>query len=316
MESCVDFRSLIDVRSPYYALQAVETASAGVIQAKVLREQPLGHEVGPIASAEVGRHLAIAGACACSSIRQPAALHYYLAHRATIVRHHDPLADHAREFEITSQAVSSSQREARAHSTLTAVGREQPLYELDVTYKVLARSVFQRLFAAHKRELRARPRAADAAADPLQIARRDNPYVRLLPLQVTERSGEVIRAVLPEVTPAMCAGHFAMYPALPVAILMHTLSSLAGEALRERWGRSMRYRMQRADVYADQLAFAGERLEFDARYLGSLQHGERYEARVALGNGQPIGRLVIDLDAIPAVSSVQRPQPTFELASV
>lgn len=99
--------------------------------------------------------------------------------------------------------------------------------------------------------------------------------MRELPLDVTVRPGEGVHAVLPEVTPAMCAGHFAMYPALPVAILMHALSSLAGRALRERWDMSTRYRMLRADVEAHQLAFAGERLEFDARFVDGSDEVER-----------------------------------------
>lgn len=92
-----------------------------------------------------------------------------------------------------------------------------------------------------------------------------------------------------------------MYPALPIAILMHTLSSLCGEAMRARREDSPRYRLQRAEVHADRLAFAGERLEFDARHVGAAQHGEQYEARVHDAAGQLLGRLVIDL--VPVVSA-------------
>lgn len=295
------YRSLIDVSAPYYALQKVHSPSAGIVHARVSREQPLGHEVGPIASAEVGRHLAIAGACACSSVREPVAQHYYLAHRATIVRHSDSGIEHATEFDVRAHAVSSTAREAHALTSLRLAGAEQPLYELDVTYKVLARPVFQRLFAAHRRDLRAAPRDAAANADPQASARRVNPYLKALPLQFTQRSAHGVRASLPEVKPEMCSGHFPMYPALPIAILMHTLSSLCGEAMRARRDDSPRYQLQRAEVYADQLAFAGERLEFDARYIGAAPHGEQYEARVHDVTGKQLGRLVLDL--VPVVST-------------
>lgn len=308
------YRSLIDVSAPYYALQKVHSPSAGIVHARVSREQPLGHEIGPIASAEVGRHLAIAGACACSAVREPAAQHYYLAHRATIIRHSEAAVEQASEFDVRARAVSSTAREARAQTSLRVAGAEQALYELDVTYKVLTRPLFQRLFAAHRRDLRATPRDTTASADPQAIARRSNPYQKLLPLTLTQRSMHGVRASLPEVTPQMCSGHFPMYPALPVAILMHTLSSLCGEALRARRNDSPRYRLERADVYADRLAFAGERLEFDAEYIGGVSHAEQYEARVCDAAGKQFGRLVIDLvPVVSARSGLHASRPTESL---
>jgi hypothetical protein len=303
----MQFRSLIDVRPPYYALHSVDAPSPSEIRAQVRREHPLGHEVGPLAAAEAGRHLAILGACACSRVREPAALHYYLAHRARIIGHRDLTAEHAREFTASARVVSSTAREARAHTQLRAVGSDSLLYELDVTYKVLARPVFERLFAAHRRDLRAKPRDG-VIGERADIERRANPYRDLLPLDILQRSADGVRAELAEIKPEMCAGHFPMYPALPVAILMHSLNSLSGEALRARWGDSMRYRLLRADVYADRLAFAGERLQFDARYCGDVAGGEQYEARARLADGTLIGRLVVDLEAHRA-NEVRRPAP-------
>lgn len=301
------FRSLIDVRPPYYALHSVSAPSTGEVRAQVRREHPLGHEVGPLAAAEAGRHLAILGACACSSVREPATLHYYLAHRARIIGHRDPAAENAREFTVSARAVSSSVREARAHAALRAVGSDSLLYELEVTYKVLARPVFERLFAAHRRDLRSQPRDG-AIGERVDIERRKNPYRNSLPLDITQRSAEGVRAVLAEIEPEMCAGHFPMYPALPVAILMDSLHSLSGEAMRARWGDSMRYRLIRADVHADRLAFAGQRVEFDARHCGDVADGEQYEAIARLADGTQVGRLVVDLER-HAASEIRRPAP-------
>ncbi|HKU41129.1 MAG TPA: hypothetical protein VJR89_23365 [Polyangiales bacterium] len=305
----MQFRSLIDVRPPYYALHSV-TPSASEIRAQVRREHPLGHEVGPLAAAEAGRHLAILGACACSSVREPAALHYYLAHRARIIGYRDPAAEQAREFTASARAVSSTAREARAQAVLRAVGSHALLYELDVTYKVLSRPVFERLFAAHRRDLRAQPRD-EASSQLADIERRTNPYRQPIPLNITQRDAHGVRAELDEVKPEMCAGHFPMYPALPVAILMHSLSTLSGEALRARWGDSMRYRLLRADVFADRLAFAGERLQFAARYVSDAPGAEQYEATACLADGSQVGRLVIDLEPY-AVSDVRRGAPRLQ----
>ena len=90
-----------------------------------------------------------------------------------------------------------------------------------------------------------------------------------------------------------------MYPCLPVAVLMHSLSTLCGEALRARWSDATQYRMRCAEICADRLAFAGEGLRFEARYSG---HGDGYEATARLLDGSLIGTMKIELESVQALA--------------
>jgi hypothetical protein len=292
------FKDLIDVRPPYFALQAIELRQPGFVQAAVRPEHPMGHEVGALAAAEAGRHLAILGACACSSIRLPVGRHYYLAHRARIVQHQQRLAGAESRFEGVARSTTRTGREATASAALHATGSGELLFELDISYKVLSQPAFQRIFAAHRKDLRALPRDSAQSSAEQPLNRRRNPYLKALPLEITRRAPQSVQALLPEVSPQLCAGHFPFYPALPVAVLMHSLASLSGEALRVRWGDAARYRVLAADVHAERLAFAGERLLFEAAYQRSEQGREHYQASATLEDGTAIGRMAIELEPI------------------
>jgi hypothetical protein len=293
------FTSLIDVRPPYYALTGVGLREPGFVHARVRPEHPLGHEVGPLAAAEAGRHLAILGACAASSIRQPVGRHYYLAHRARLVRRQREVTVHSgATFEATAQSATRTGREATALGMLRATGSKDVLYELDVSYKVLSQPAFQRVFAAHRKDLRVAPRDDLCASDARLASLRRNPYQEALPLEITDRAPQGVRASLSVVSAELCAGHFPFYPALPVAVLMHALSTLCGEALRVRWGDAMYYRVMNAEVQAERLAFAGERLLFAASYRQSSADCERYEATATLQDGTPIGRMNLELEPV------------------
>lgn len=282
-------RDLIDVRAPYLAFHSLQLDEPGVATALVRSEQPLGNEEGPLAAAEAGRHLAILGACACSSVREPLERRYYLAHRARLIRRPHVVENGPVECKATARSIGTrSGREASAHGMLWC-GSERPLFELTVSYKVLSGLLFQRLFAARRDE---RDKMADFGA-PQQPAQDvpESPYRSLLPVQLLERRPDRARAEVSRLDPEQCAGHFPLYPALPVAVLMHALSTLSGEVLRARWGDSARYRVLAADVVAEKLAFAGERLLLDASYVGVDQNHEQYLACARLEDGSQVGQL-------------------------
>lgn len=295
------FRSLIDVRPPYYALSDVELRKPGVVTARVMPEHPLGHEVGSLAAAEAGRHLAILGSCACSSLREPVGKHYYLAQRALLISHDESTLDSHESFIACAESVLQKPREVTARAVLCAANSGNTLFELDVSYKVMSQAAFARVFAAHRRDLRGTSREDRSAHQaPKLLAQRRNPYRDQLPLEITQRSHDGVQARLGVITPELCAGHFPMFPALPVAVLMHSLSTLCGEALRVRWGQSTRYRVRMADVSAARLAFAGESLRFDASYLSGDGEHERYQARALLDDGTAIGHMLLELEPISA----------------
>jgi hypothetical protein len=294
----MSFKDLIGVRPPYFALRAIELRQPGFVQAAVRPEHPMGHEVGALAAAEAGRHLAILGACACSSIREPVGRHYYLAHRARLVQHQKRVAGDESRFEGVARSTTRTGHEATASAALHATRSGELLFELDISYKVLSQPAFQRIYAAHRKDLRAMQRDSVTASDEPELNRRRNPYLKALPLEITRRAPQSVRALLPEVSPQLCAGHFPFYPALPVAMLMHSLVTLSGEALRVRWGDAARYRVMAADVSADRLVFAGERVQFEATYQRSAVGREHYQATATLADGTAIGRMALELEPI------------------
>jgi hypothetical protein len=292
----MQFRELIDVRPPYFAFQSVASDEPGTASALVRSEQPLGHEEGPLSGAEAGRHLAILGACACSSVWETTGTHFYLARRAKVVRHPHVVGHGNRTFRGFAQATGArSGREASAHGTLFVNDSDRPVFTIDVTYQVLSRNLFQRVFASRRVDMRARPRADSAEPHSTKAALRQNPYYEHLPLEFLERGPERVRACVSGVSASHCAGHFPQYPALPVAVLMHALTTMSGEALRVRWGDSARFRIVTGDVHAERLVFPGESLLLDAEFLRATNAHETYRSSARLADGTRVGELLLEL---------------------
>jgi 3-hydroxymyristoyl/3-hydroxydecanoyl-(acyl carrier protein) dehydratase len=175
---------------------------------------------------------------------------------------------------------------------------DTPLYQLSVRYQVLQERLFQRMFSAHKQELRTRERPAEVLAERSSFSHlRRNPYQSALPLVAMERSAERGVAFLPEVTSQLCSGHFPLYPAMPIALLMHGLSGLAGDVLRERLGDDTRYAVSRAEVQADHLVFAGQSLTFEANWLRHEAGQDVFSTQARLANGTVAGEMTLALEA-------------------
>jgi hypothetical protein len=209
-------------------------------------------EAGPIAAAEAGRHLALAGALAAASLFPDAGRRFYLARTGRLDRGAgaelavtgEPLVAHA-------EAVLEGPRLARIDARLeTESGIVTHTLELE--HQILAVGVFERIFASQRR------------VTPQAVA---TPYRRELPLDFgdVDATGALARM---SIGAADCAGHFDGFPAVPVAVLMHALSRVAGRAFRSPGGGCPgRYWVGRADIGADRLAFAGEELSLHARRL-------------------------------------------------
>jgi hypothetical protein len=288
----VEIAELIEVRAPYFALRNLSAQTPGTVTASVVPEQPRGHELGGFAAAEAGRHLAIAGSCACASLDPAAGKRFYLANRATLRRVSQAPALEG-PLAVQATAISRDKRKAEAQATIAdALGRV--LFALDVGYMVLEERVFQRMFSAHRRDLRAQTRTPGGIFDHL----RKSPYQKPLPLLTTQLDRDAGVALLPELQGELCAGHFPMYPAMPVALLMYGLSSLSGEVLRARYGSQHRYFVQGAHVRADNLAFAGDSLRFEAHWRGSEAGDDAFEARALLPSGAVAGSMELTLHRV------------------
>ena len=111
--------------------------------------------------------------------------------------------------------------------------------------------------------------------------------------------GTSLTGVIPLLRPQQCKGHFPLMPALPVSILMHALSGLSGRLLARRLDRpGLRYSVERAEVTADNLAFAGERIVFRARHAVSDASGHEFECDATGPENRSVGTMRIRLAVV------------------
>lgn len=207
--------------------------------------------------AEMGRHAAIAGSLALAQAQGDDRRRFYLARHAEcrFVPHDGapgtPVA-------LRASALDLDKRGGTAVVDLTAGGA--PLASFTVRYAILQEATFGRLFQRHRRPIPSGP----------------SPYGRLLREEVTVGADHA-EVTVDAIEPETCAGHFPTYPALPVAVLMGQLSYLAGRLMpgsfRVTWG----------DVSAQDLAWAGERVRFEAVRVATEPRGVRFRCRAEAG---------------------------------
>jgi 3-hydroxymyristoyl/3-hydroxydecanoyl-(acyl carrier protein) dehydratase len=276
-----DIYPLICVRDPYFAFQRFDVDSEQVTSALVA-EHPLADEVGPIAAAEAGRHLAIIGSCAAAMANPTRARHYYLAREAYIERTTAPVPPDVSRLTAHATASMPDKRTARAQCSLFA--GDGKLFSLDVNYAVLSEAIFTRFYGKYATE-----------PDNVTPLQRVNPYRSSLPLEIFENDGKRMRGTLGVIRKELCAGHFTRFPCLPVAALMHALSRAAGALFVQRAGLPLKYTVESAEVSAKELAFAGTRLDLEASYMGETARGEKFCVRGISDSGNEIGELIVVL---------------------
>lgn len=303
--------ALIEVRAPYYALRDARTLAPGRVEAFVSAEQSLDMEAGLLAAAEAGRHMAILGSMACATLRPSDKTRcYFLAERALLsspqeVSLLDSTTGHARQLRVSANALSSREREGAAECTVHD-GSDHLLFTLRVGYKVVPEKVFRRLFAAFRVDMRQSPRSDERDRHPEAVQRsyefrRRNPYLKRLNLSIVALNGEQIRGELPNIPADACAGHFPLYPALPVAVLMEVFSNAGGALLRTRLANpALRYRVRNADILAAKLVFAGQSIVLEGNVLADLPgRGARVQMRATLPSGDEVSTATFDLEPTP-----------------
>jgi hypothetical protein len=209
------------------------------------------NEMGCIAAAEAGRHLAILGSCALAHTNPNKEKHYYIAHKAKLTalsnNHNDkgPLraVSHTKDF---------NKRLGKARSTLYQ--HLEPVFDLDVDYHVIKEKVFLKLYK-------------DKAVEQMNFT--GNPYENSFDLNNINISNHELNAQLGPLTPAHCIGHFDTIPCLPVAVLMHALSRSAGMLLANICHPEISYRVIEATIHAENLAFAGDLVNICAEKISN-----------------------------------------------
>ncbi|GAB7524559.1 hypothetical protein PBS_35460 [Paraburkholderia sp. 2C] len=260
----------VAVHRPYFAFSELnanlrDKTTIGIFNA----EQVTGFELGPISSAELGRHLAILGSCA-AAVDGPDEMTYYLASKGRLKLL--PYTDEAQKNQ-SGVAIAAVVNRNRRVMTAEVLGYCGPLAaHLWCEYQVLSREVFARVFSGHYMGSIARPDKS--------------PYSAPIPFDVLSASTDRIVVHTSEIGPENFSGHFDNYPSWPVAILADTFGRVRSALLHNIVDRQTNYRVGYLNVDAFQLAPAAARLTFDVVCMSSLPSLGRYvfSAKVLWGD--------------------------------
>lgn len=270
----------IGVTAPYYALENLSISNDGVI-AEFVAEQPMDNEVGGIAAAEVGRHLAVLGACALAWSNPVKKKHYYIASSAVLKNVAKGIEIGQGTFTGTAKTLSIDKRRGVISATLITHDNV-PVYELVTQYHIMGATLFAKLFNAKKQEFECDPS--------------NSPYKSQIPLNNVRCSGNTISARLGPLKPEECNGHFCSFPCIPVAILMHALSRTAGKLLSKIVDEhSVKYSVVAADVQADNFAFAGEAVYMSVTYSGREGNDHVFSCKAESDDARQFGSMMLRL---------------------
>ncbi|CAB3763160.1 hypothetical protein [Paraburkholderia humisilvae] len=250
----------IAVHRPYFAFSELKARSRDkAIYGMFSAEQVTGSELGPVSSAELGRHLAILGSCA-AALDGPDDMTYYLASKGRL-----KLLPNTHEGQEDQRGIAVAAVTSRNRRTMTAevLGHYGSLAaHLWCEYQILSHEVFSRIFSGHHTD-------STPQAD-------KSPYSTPVAFDVLSANAESIVVCTSEVGSENFAGHFDHYPSWPVAILADTFGQARTVLLHNMLDRQVNYRVGYINVDAFQLAPASARLTFEVTCVSSFPSLGRY----------------------------------------
>ncbi|MGB8938716.1 MAG: hypothetical protein WCD21_00500 [Streptomyces sp.] len=258
----LDVEDLVCVSRPYFALEDLRRIAPGRASATVPIESDPGRQAAVMGVGEVGRHLAILGLCAASTINRRPGRFAYLARGArvewlaapTLAPQEGPLIGHAK-------AAFTTPRKATANARLTDAFSGEIVAHVSVCYDVLPHRLLTRLLDAPPSEDTSTSSEAISFRETAPSAR---PYSEPIPLERfhIEPATGTVSAKLP-VTAALCPGHFDGHPVLPVAVAATAMTTLVDQAVAELYPHA-RWLAGPLTLQADGFARAGETVTFTA----------------------------------------------------
>ncbi|MEV6962703.1 hypothetical protein AB0M97_26715 [Streptomyces sp. NPDC051207] len=282
-----DVTGRICVTAPYFALRDLRQIAPGEVTATVPVESGRGRQAAVMGIGEVGRHLAILGLCAASSVNPRPGRHAYLARTAEVRWVAAPtLAPPVGALTGRAHAQTTKDRRATAHTLLVDSGSGQVLAHMRIGYDVLPHRLLARLLEDEGTAAAATPTSADGAS----------PYARPLPMRdlaYDERTGKARGSLL--ITPDLCPGHFDGHPVLPVAIAATAMSNLVDHAIAQRHPHA-HWLAGPLTLSADRFACAGQTVTFTARPEGTM--GYHCTAEI---DGLPIAAVTVQLVLVDAL---------------
>ncbi|MFC6101165.1 hypothetical protein [Olivibacter domesticus] len=243
---------LIDVHTPYYALQDVFVLKENIVAARVTSESAIGFEEWPITMAEACRHLAILGSVASAMMNPTKSKHYYLAHKGTYKRVSNKKSTPGKQLTLLAECVSFDKRLAMAKACL--IDEENELIcGIDVSFHVIPQGMFGRLFAHGYRDY---------------LPTISSPYIHKNKLHDLQFYDVRATATLGEIEEYHCSGHFPNYPALPVAVLLGVLHDLCIHLVHHLTNSEQaKIMVEECTLTADNLAMVADTVSLEVEQL-------------------------------------------------
>jgi len=253
-----------------------------VIYGEFSVEQPLGFENGPIAAAEVGRHLAILGSCAAAAW-ETEPKRYYLATKAQFTRFRDVATrKENKKFQGRSEIIFKSKTALKIQALISAT---TPFASLVCEYRILSEPAFFHLFKN--------------LYTPSFTVASSSPY-KEIPATTFEFSElNSITATVLGLSAQQCAGHFENYPVWPVAIMAHTVAQTISKLLHRIVKEEKTYTIVRSSISISELTSYAQELTFHTQCLYAFRHLSHYsfETNVLLEGriiGTGISEIIVD----------------------
>ncbi|MDA3928887.1 MAG: hypothetical protein PF541_07990 [Prolixibacteraceae bacterium] len=248
VENLFDYSILenISVTAPYFALTNLFIQQE-YVYADFTTELIHIDEEGPISAAEVGRHMAILGSVVLANENPKKEKHHYLATDAIITRCTHKSSS---KFALKSRAkmMSISRKNGVVYGEIFE-NDGSILYTIEVTYMILGKPIFERMFEQFKVET--------------NFSKDFNPYTTDSDFFDLKTNIESCFASIGIVKPEHCPGHFKNYPALPVARMGTSMGKIGGiHFMHLNPNEKKKYFISRAELHAKQLIFTGEEVMF------------------------------------------------------
>lgn len=236
----------ISVTKPYFALSNL-SCYGDYIYAEFTTELTNIDEEGPIGAAEVGRHLAILGSVVLAKENPKNERHHYLATDATITRCSSKTSVN---YTLTCRAKMVFMNRKKGVVEGEIFDHDGTvLYKIEVTYMILGKMIFERMFAQHQMETLFTPDF--------------NPYKTDAQFVAQKLDVKSCYASIGTVTKEDCPGHFNNFPALPVARLGTSIGKIGGlHFMHLNPSDKKKYLISNVELHARQLIFVGEEIKF------------------------------------------------------
>lgn len=246
-----DILDLIGVEPPYFTLAHIYPKKEH-LYANIEFEQSSSYEQDAICAAEVGRHLAILGACYSAHTYSQTSRGMYLAQKAILHRLTQNNISPNDSYYGTANGTKISNKNYQATCYLYSNNNSDPLYLLEITYLRVSYSSFFKLFGSHIYD------------GPINKNFR---YSILIPIEHVVVDDNMFMADISHVSPDFCLGHFNKIYALPISILMYNLSLLSSLLVHHVLGNKAKLNVLKADITSKSLVFSGMGVSLKARLI-------------------------------------------------